>query len=243
MINEDSCHKHEAAYGAALACAFLAVLTGCSDKDSPLESADAAVDVSGAADTGVFLDGPVDAARRPDTGAEPDAAVDASGAADTGASLDGPVDAAMRPDAGACSYDISEIGQHYWSAPCPTSISDFRASHQSCDAGVFIYDTQCGQREVVSWGWGTHGQTCLYEAGTLVGLVLSNDVASFCNGTAAFIEIGDTAGCPGPASGVELCMSKDAGVVDTGVVVDAGASQDVVGVQEAGGLHDVGGAG
>jgi hypothetical protein len=187
------------------------VLTGCSDKVSPLESADAAVDASGAADTGGFLDGPVDTSRR--------------------------------PDAGACSYDISEIGQHYWSAPCPTSISDFRASHQSCDAGVFIYDTQCGQREVVSWGWGTHGQTCLYEAGTLVGLVLSNDVASFCNGTAAFIEIGDTAGCPGPASGVELCMSKDAGVVDTGVVVDAGASQDVVGVQEAGGLHDVGGAG
>jgi hypothetical protein len=225
MINRDSCRKHEAAYGAALACAFLAALLGCSDKDSPPDSAvpDAAVDAPGAPDTGSSLD----------EAAVPDTAVDAPGARDTGVFLDGPVDAGRRPDAGACSYDISEIGK--FSAPCPTSISDFRASHQSCDGGVFIYDTQCGQREVVSLGWGTHSQTCLYDAGSLVGLVLSSDISSFCNNTAMFIEIGDTAGCPESASSVELCRSKDAGVVDTGVVVEAGASQDVGSVQNAGG--------
>ncbi len=203
MITRDSCRKHEAAYGAALAGAFLAALSGCSDKDS---SPDSAV---------------------------PDTAVDAPGAPDTGNSLDEAADAARRPDAGACSYDISEIGK--FSAPCPTIISDFRASHQSCDAGVFIYDTQCGQREVVTLSWGTHGQTCLYDAGSLVGLVLSDDISSFCNNTARFIEIGDTAGCPGSASSVELCRSKDAGVADTGVVVEAGPSQDVGSVQNAGG--------
>jgi hypothetical protein len=51
----------------------------------------------------------------------------------------------------------------------------------------------------------------MYLAGSLVGLVMSNDIPSFCDPKAAFIEIGDTTGCPREAMTWSLDCSRDGG--------------------------------
>ena len=185
----------------ALTCALLGMSIGCGDDTSAgtTRDLDAATPHQGGRDGGVAV-----AADAPAV----DGAVESPTTVDMGSLLDGVTDAAMTtPDAGACSYDISEIGQHYWNAPCPTSIAEIGQSRLPCDGGVWIYDTRCGQREVLMWSWGSHSQTCFYEAGSLVGLVLSDDIASFCNRTARFIEIGATAGCPDDTStGSLICL-------------------------------------
>jgi hypothetical protein len=177
---------------------------------------DAATDAPGEVDTGLPLDEAVEAESRPD------APADVAGPIDTELSLDGSVDARRRPDAGACWYALSEIGQlvEPWHTIavrfCTPSISD--NLHHSCDAVGGSYYQQCGQREVVTTS-NPDPTRCFYEAGSLVGIVLTSDIgvgSAVCNGPAMYVEIGDTAGCPGP--GVSLCSPQDAGVVDTGGV-------------------------
>jgi hypothetical protein len=111
-------------------------------------------------------------------------------------------DASATGDAGSCIYDISEIEQHYWGAPCPQAVMDAGTYAPSCvgsNIGATIYDSQCGQHEVLSWSWGTHGMACYYDAGRLVGLLMADDIDSFCNHTKRFIEIGATVNCPDSA--------------------------------------------
>jgi len=190
----------------ALACGFLAMLTGCSDQDSTSDSAapDAAVDAAVALDTGVSLEVSLDAS--------PDA-VDAATALDTGVSLEVSLDARKQPDAGACWFALSEIDQVTTIVGCPASISDVWKGGHTCDTGRFTFYryTQCGQREVLDFDYASH---CFYEAGSLVGLVLG-DTRSLCAG-GNYVEVGDTTGCPGPGVALDLCHAQDAGVVDTG---------------------------
>jgi hypothetical protein len=239
MIEERSRLERGRAGGPALVCGFVALLMGCGDSTSAPPAPDAAPDASVKVDTRLPLDQAVEAESRPDVPADapggvdtrlpldeaveaesrPDVPADVAEPLDTELSLDVSVDARRRPDAGACWYALSEIGllpeswQRSAAYYCTPSISD--NLHHTCDGGRGVGHQQCGQREVVSWGtWSTQ---CFYEAGNLVGIVLTSDIgvgSEVCNGPANFVEIGDTAGCPGP--GVSLCAPQDAGVVDTG---------------------------
>jgi len=112
------------------------------------------------------------------------------------------VAASTTGDAGSCIYDISEIEQHYWGAPCPQAVVDAGTYAPICvgsNIGAMIYDSRCGQHEVLLWSWGTHAMACYYDAGELVGLLMADDTNSFCNHTKMYIEIGATVNCPGSA--------------------------------------------
>jgi hypothetical protein len=213
MIEERSRLERRGAGGPTLVCAFVTMLMGCTGADSTSASLppDAATDAPGGVDAGLPLDEAVEAESRPD------GAADVSGLIDTELSLDGSAEARRQPDAGACWYDLSEIGQlvEPWHSIAVTGCSPSNSvtTHHSCDAGG-IYYHQCGQREVLTQG--PQPIQCFYEAGILVGMVLTSDIgvgSLVCNGRANFVEIGDTAGCPG--LGVNLCHAQDAGVVDT----------------------------
>jgi hypothetical protein len=116
--------------------------------------------------------------------------------ADVLVSADVPSESSPTVDAGPCTGEISDLDHLGWIGPCP-SLVDAGVPTLSCQGpGVGIYGAVCGQRQTLSWGWGTHGMTCFYEQGVLVGLTMSNDTLGFCAGTSFTIEVGSVERCP-----------------------------------------------
>jgi hypothetical protein len=131
-----------------------------------------------------------------DSGADDGMPGDAAAAADAPVGVDLTSDSPPIVDAGPCKGEVSDLDRLGWIEPCP-SLVDGGVPVLYCQTpGIGIFGAECGQRRTLSWDFGTHGMTCFYEQGVLVGLTMWNDTPAFCAGTSNGIEVGSIEGCP-----------------------------------------------
>jgi hypothetical protein len=102
-------------------------------------------------------------------------------------------------DAAECREAVSELASLGWSRPCSAMV-DAGIASPTCigeTPGLRVYRATCAAREVWQWTWGgTHGQTCYYDQGALVGVRLQNDTPAFCDGRSNGLVVGATEDCP-----------------------------------------------
>ena len=121
---------------------------------------------------------------------------------DAAATVDAPIgvdltnDSPLVVDAGACKGDVSDLDRLGWIGPCP-SLVDGGVPALFCQSpGIGVFGASCGQRRTLRFDWGSHGMTCFYDQGVLVGLTMANDTPAFCSATSNGIEVGSIEGCP-----------------------------------------------
>ena len=117
-------------------------------------------------------------------------------------------------DAGECKGDAGDLEHLYFVEPCPSTV-DAGVPTLSCSGyvGAQIYEALCGERQTLRWQWGSHGMTCFYQQGSLVGLEMRNDTPAFCGGSSNSIQAGSVVECP---------ASAETQVLDCNPFVDGG---------------------
>jgi len=104
-------------------------------------------------------------------------------------------DSPLVVDAGPCKGESGDLYSLGWIEPCP-SLVDGGVPILYCQSpGVGVFGALCGQRRTLRWDFGTHGMTCFYEQGVLVGLTMWNDTPAFCEATSNGITVGVVEGC------------------------------------------------